>query len=124
MRLLGSARIGPELPPTIVMATEVKELIDPTVPPTVAEALVKSADPKLARVVSLQWNPLHSAGLSTTHSADDLAAPETAAEEENEFEPSVSVTVTSPVDELYVTLALTVAPGWTAIPEIVTMGLG
>ena len=76
----GSASTGPELLPTIVIATSEKALMDPVAPPIVAEAEVKEVDPKLDNVLSEHRKTLHSSGRSTTHSAELLAAPETVPE--------------------------------------------
>ncbi len=73
----GSARIGPLLPPTIVIATFVKALIEPEFTPIVAELDVKVSEPKLASVVREQCAAMQSAGRSTIHSAELCPAPDT-----------------------------------------------
>ncbi len=91
----GSARIGPVLLPTIVIPASVNALIEPVAVPIVAELEVNDAEPKLARVVSLQLKMLQSAGLSTIHSAEDLWAPETVADAVFELDPSMIVAANS-----------------------------
>jgi len=66
----GSAKTGPELLLTIVMAASGSDDIDP-------EVLVKAAEPKGESVASVQKKLEHNSGLSTIHSADAKLAPET-----------------------------------------------
>ena len=69
------------------------------VPPIVAASFPKDALPKLANVVSLQTTAVHSACLSTIHSAEFQGAPVTEAWIEYLSEPSVIVIVNCPVVE-------------------------
>jgi hypothetical protein len=104
----------------MVIATSLKELIEPGEFPIVAELEVKDIDPKLESVVRLHRNKPQTSGRSTIHSAELLAAPETDLEVVYVCDPSVIVVVKRLVLDEYVTDAETESPAFTVKPEIVT----